>query len=68
MRVLAQYTRARKNLEDKEKELSEVEAGYHRLNFLKTEMDFKNAKLDSALKTFQQVQTVCIALQEGVKL
>ena len=35
--VLVQYTRARKNLEDKEKELSEVEAGYHRLKFLKTE-------------------------------
>jgi hypothetical protein len=55
--VLEQYKRAKKNLEDKENELREVDAGYHQLKFLTTEMSFKNTKLDEALKTFQQVQT-----------
>jgi capsular polysaccharide biosynthesis protein len=55
--VLAQYEEAKKNLEDKEKELIDVDAGYHDLNFYKTEMGLKNAKLDEALKSFQQVQT-----------
>jgi capsular polysaccharide biosynthesis protein len=55
--VLEQYTRAKKNLEDKENELREVDAGYHQLKFLTTEMGFKNTKLDEALSSFQQIQT-----------
>jgi uncharacterized protein involved in exopolysaccharide biosynthesis len=55
--VLAQYEEAKKNLEDKEKELSDVDAGYHALKFFRTEMDFKDVKLDSALEAYQRAQT-----------
>jgi capsular polysaccharide biosynthesis protein len=55
--VLEQYKQAKKNLEDKENELRAVDAGYHQLKFLTTEMGFKNTKLDSALKTYQRIQT-----------
>ena len=56
-RVQVQYKSAKDNLEEGEKRLHQVEAGYHELNIVNTEMAFKNTKLDSVLKTFKRLQT-----------
>lgn len=54
--VVSQYKQAKGNLEQAEAELRAIEAGYHELNVLKSEIEFKNTKLDRALQMYQRLQ------------
>ena len=55
--VVQQYEQAKRNLEQKEDQLSKLNASSNELNRIKTEMSFKSSQLDTALNAYQRVQT-----------